>query len=341
LIVPKGITLLDLLLTPPRRLSLLKKLVVLVLLAWLQPGKSVWAGPNFDLGVESFVATGNTSYDTTFSRISPTYGNYNGESKLDYNLNADMLGLNFGVSLDHFPLTFGVEYAFSVLGDGQILTDRDWVYDPAYNPAYGTLAGDTLSTGVNTPAQFFKLTLRIPLASLGTGSNTQLGAEAGFESRHWGVFDVYNYSGNYYRFFTGAGQSSVNVVSPAPVLSYEITTHSYFAGLNLKAYLFKGIQGEFGARVGLADFSDLDDHFLKQVIATATGSGFAWDCNSRLAWDLCGGWTLFVHVEAMDLSASGTQTQTSQVLPFSQEINDQVETFQLSFGLGISFLFNP
>lgn len=314
---------------------------MLVLLAFLHPGKSVWAGPNFDLGVESFVATGNTSYDTTFSGVNSTYGIYNGESKLEYNLNAEMLGLSCGVSLDLFPLTLGVEYAFSVSGDGQTLSDRDWVYDPAYNPAYGTLVGDTLSMGINTPAQFFRLALRLPLASLGSGSAPQLGAEAGFESRHWGVFDVYNYSGNYHQFFTGTGQSSVSVVSPAPVLSYEITTHSYFAGLNLKADLFKDIRGEIEARAGPADFNDIDDHFLKQVIATATGSGFAWDFDSRLAWDLGGGWTLSGDVEAMGLSASGTQTQTSQDLPFSLETNDQVETFQLRFGLGISFLFNP
>jgi hypothetical protein len=202
------------------------------------------------------------------------------------------------------------------------------------------LVGDTTSTGIDTPAQFLRLALRSPLASFGTGG-ARLGAEAGFESRHWGPFDVYNYSGSYYQFFTGNGRSSVNVVSPAPVLNYEITTHSYFAGLDLKAGLSAGFQWEFGARAGLADFSDLDDHFLKQTIAAAAGSGFACDFDARLIWDLGGGWGLSGNAEAMDLSVSGTQTQTFQVLPFSLEVNDKVETFQLSFGLGISYSFNP
>lgn len=316
-----------------------KKLGVVVLLACLLLGKRVWADPSIHFQMESLVVTGTTSYDITFSGISSTYGNYNGESKLQYNLNADMVGLSCGVSFDPFPLALSVEYAFSVSGDGQTLQDRDWVYDSVYNASYGTLVGDTTSTGISTPAQFFGVALQSPLISFGTGG-PKLGAELGFESRHWGIFDVYNYSGNYYQFFTNNGQSSISVISPTPVLSYEITTHSYFAGLNFQAGLFPGIQGEIGARAGLADFIDFDDHFLDQRIATGTGSGFVWDLNSQLFWSLGSGWILSGDIEAMDLSATGTQTQTSQVLPFSITVNDQVETFQLSLGLELALLFN-
>ncbi len=324
---------------PYRHLSRSKKLGVVVLLACLLLGKRVWADPSIHFQLESLVVTGTTSYDITFSSVSSTYGNYNGESKLQYNLNADMVGLSCGVSFDPFPLALSVEYAFSVSGDGQILRDRDWVYDPAYNASYGTLVGDTTSTGISTPAQFFSVTLQSPLISFGTG-NPRLGVELGFESRYWGIFDVYNYSGNYYQFFTNNGQNSVSVVSPTPVLSYQITTHSYFAGLNFQAGLFPGIQGEIGARAGLADFNDFDDHYLDQRIATGAGSGFVWDFDSQLFWNLGNDWILSGDIEAMDLWATGTQTQASQVLPFSLVVNDQVETFQLSFGLELAFLFN-
>lgn len=315
-----------------------KSLGIVYLLLCLLPGKVAWGKVFFTLQAESFVALGHTSYDTTFAGTDPTYGNYNGESKLEFNLEAYMAGFIGTLSFDGLTRALRVEYAASVAGDGQNFRDRDWVYnDPAYNGTYGTLAGDTTSTGILTPAQFLSLDLQFPLASFGTGNALRLSMGAGFEYRHWGVLDAYNYAGNYYQFFTHAGPQAVDVSSPTPVLSYDITTHSYGAGLNLAADLSADLQASLGVRLGHGDFNDTDVHFLRGRTSTGAGDGLSWSGRGEISWALGGGWALCGEAGLYGLSASGIQTQIYQSLPFTETVNEQVESLQASFGAGLSF----
>lgn len=321
--------------THPRRGLLL--LAMLLALSCLFPNGTAWAKTFFDLGEETFYVGGNTSYDITFLGTDATYGNYNGESKLEFNLDAYMLGLSAAVSFDRFPLAFKAEYAASFAGDGQTFRDRDWVYnDPSYNNTYGTLVGDTLSTGVITPAQFFRLDVQARLTPPEGKGGARLNAQASFESRHWGILDVYNFSGTYYQFITRSGTQPVNMVSASPVLSYEITTHSYLAGLDLDAPLGEGVRGRLGAMAGLDNFNDTDNHFLRNRIAYGTGNGFAWDFEGELLFSLGPRWALSGRAEVMGLSATGTDAIYSGS-PFAAVVNDQIESFQAGFGFGLCF----
>lgn len=305
--------------------------------ALLHPTRTAWGNAFFTLQADGFYAVGNTSYDITFSGTDPTYGNYNGESKLQFNLDAYMVGVSGGVSLDPFPLALKAEYAASFEGDGQTFQDRDWVYDdPAYNDTYGTLVGDTLSTGVITPAQFFQADLQSRLASLGGRDGLRLSAEASFELRQWGTLDVYNFSGTYYQFLTRSGTQPVDTVYTTPVLSYEITTYSYLAGLSLDAPLGRGIRGRIGAGAGFDDFNDTDHHYLRDRVAYGTGSGFVWDLEAEILFSLGGSWVFSGQAGVLDLSATGTET-IFEGSPFGAVVNDQVQSFQASFGAGLSF----
>lgn len=295
------------------------------------------------------MVSGNTSYDITYSGYDANYGNYTGESILVFNLNALMLdvGEDFIVGKRDFVLS--VDYASSLTGFSQYFQDEDFFNNSTYNASYGSLISNTVSPGVDTPAQIFCLSLKPWLTAFGPDNIFKLNLELGYEHQHWGIFNVYNYSGYHYQYFTGTGNAQyVDVNSSSPVLTYEIFFDSYFIGLGVNFDISRGLRGEIGARTAICGFNDIDNHLFRDKLCRATGLGFSSDLRAELTLDLGKGYSLTGYGRYQDFSVFGTQAQTdysgtvqpTPYLPISGTANDQVTSQQLRIGFEISYAFN-
>ncbi len=327
----------------------MKKFIWFILLFCFSLRQLASADPIIGLWTGLSEITGQTSYDITFAGYSPMtinnqiVGTYNGESKLEYNLNADLLDLGADLNLGRGDFLVSVDYAFSFFGASQSFRDRDWITQSLYNDYYNSAIGDTISTGVETPARIFSLLIKKRLTSFGPNDGCGVNVQLGYEHQNWGTFYVYNYAGFYGPFIIGGtSNQSVSAASPTPVLSYEINYNNYFIGLNFDFELNAGLHGGFGADVGLCDFNDMDHHLLRDLVMQGNGSGFSTILKGDLRWDLAQGWFLTAYGQYITFSNTGTQIQTdySQSLPASDLVNDQVNSYQYRVGCEFSYDFN-
>ncbi len=327
----------------------MKKLFWTSMLLLFSTARTASADVSFGLRSGTFLVTGQTSYDITFSGFSTlivsgkVIGNFNGESKLEFNLNADMLDIGGDIIMGRQDFIVSLDFASSFAGNSQIFRDRDWIYNPIYDPAYGILWGDTTSTGIETPCQIFCLGLKKSLVSFGPENGSHLNLKLGWENQHWGVLYIYNYAGFYGPYFTHNGTTlHVDENSSTPILTYEISYNDYSTGLDLDSEISRGFHAGFGADIGRSDFSDTDHHFIGDRIMQGMGGGFYADLDCDLAFDLGGGFSLTDYGQYKNFSPSGIQTQNyySGIFPVSAVVNDQVNSDQFRVGLELSFIFN-
>jgi len=271
--------------------------------AWQDPGDGIFA-------IGMGYLTGNTLY-----HISSYDASGGIESELEFPLKTLLFSLSGGYigrdvrGREEFRIT--LQWLTNIGGGSGQFQDSDWISGTAETSPPPAGLGFPAHPGLDIYSTS-DMTLRANIIDIRGSYNAWRSKDVSIGPFGGVLYQRFEYdASNANQVGYGPYAASRTVMVPGPVLTYDVTYVIPYMGLHSE--LAAGRQFKAVGELGFSPFvsaSDTDDHLLRGKVAEGSTTGTAFLAALSAQWDLKSNDSILLQAQYLNISTSGTQTQT-------------------------------
>jgi len=301
-----------------------------LILSLLLSSKLMASNFNFALSSNLSNVTGDTTYNIKFSEYDQDYGRIEGESELEFEINAVMLNVQADFSFKDDFLIFSFIVGQTVSTTDGNLRDRDWIRYGSYEYLYG----DTDSS-IESDGEMYEWKAAVNFLEFGRQVKFKLGASAGYQKQKWGTFKTRNVEGFYLDDYLN--RDYFKSYYQQDVLTYEVEYDIVYSGIALQVYFNDKFMVSCNLDLGIVHAEDEDNHVLREKISTGDADGLYTALKTKANYQITSNFSVSANLDFISIETDGDQTQTfyNGNIRTDQyfDIDDEITSEQIYIGI--------
>ncbi len=301
-----------------------------LILSILLTSKLMAGNFNFALSTNLSNVTGDTTYNIEFSEYDQDYGRIEGESELEFEINAVMLNVQADFSFKDDFLIFSFIVGQTVSEADGNLRDRDWIRYDYYEYLYGDTDSDIESEG-----EMYEVKAVINFLEFGKQVKFKLGASAGYQKQKWGTFKARNVEGFYLDDYLN--RDYFRSYYQSDILTYEVEYDIMYSGIDFQIYFNDKFRVSCGLDLGIVHVEDEDNHILREKVSTGDADGIYLALKTKANYQITSNFSVAASLDVISIDADGDQTQTfydnGVITDMYIDIDDEITSEQVYIGI--------